>query len=165
VFGPESWTLSQSYFIGHLEDRPEPQLEITPGETIDELEDLEETAIGKPYTVGGGNGSAYSGPVDEAALIDAIVKGASYHPGAMSLLGRWARQGVALREAEQRLRTAFECVFPADRDERWQQRHTVRHGRAVAALLRARVHHVAWGVAWLAAGLLDRRRAMKCNSV
>jgi hypothetical protein len=123
AFSAESWVLSQCFYVGRVDGRPEPEIEITPGLLIDELEELDQTAIGKPHTVGNGNSAAYSGPVNEAALLEAIMRGESYHPAAMRLLGSWARKGVPLTEAEARLRMAFECVAGRDRDDRWRQRY------------------------------------------
>lgn len=61
-------------------------------------------------------------PVDEQGLIEAIISGANYHRASLSLLGRWASTGIGLIEARDRLVTAFECVFPGDRDQRWHDR-------------------------------------------
>jgi hypothetical protein len=38
------------------------------------------------------------------------------------LLGHWAVRGVAMLDAKARLVEAFECVTPADRDQRWHDR-------------------------------------------
>jgi hypothetical protein len=123
IFGPESWVLSQCFYIGRVDGSVVPQTAITPGETIDLMDELDQTAIGKPHTAGTCNSATYIGPVDEQALIEAIVKRESYHVAAMRLLGCWARKGVHLMEAEARLHMAFECVAAWDRDDRWHQRY------------------------------------------
>src|SRR6516162_7354584 len=65
---------------------------------------------------------AHAGPFDEAALIEAVRSGASYHRAALSALAHWAHQGSGMLEAEARLRKLFEDVFPPDRDHRWHDR-------------------------------------------
>jgi len=87
---------------------------------IDLLAVLDAGAIGKPSPAG--NGANGAGPFDEAALIEAVRSGASYHRAALSLLAHWAHQGSGMLEAEARLRGLFEDVFPPDRDHRWHDR-------------------------------------------
>jgi putative DNA primase/helicase len=49
VLGPESWTLSQAFYYGHVNGNPAPRVEIVDGlQTIDQADELDETAIGKP---------------------------------------------------------------------------------------------------------------------
>jgi hypothetical protein len=124
IFAAESWTLSQAYYYGSVDHNPDHRVELVDGEPIDTLHELDQIAIGRPGTKAPGNGADTSstGPADEAALIEQIVTGASYHTAAIRLLGLWAHQGVAMIAAEQRLRAIFGGVFPPDRDERWQSR-------------------------------------------
>jgi hypothetical protein len=91
----------------------------------DELDALDDIAISKP------NGSVYSNgkpingaPLNEQELLEAIISGANYHRASLSLLGHWASTGIGVIEAREQLVVAFECVFPADRDERWRTRVT-----------------------------------------
>jgi AAA domain len=125
IFAAESWALSQSYYFGRVNRNPDHRVEIGDGQTIDALDELDQIAIGKPQTqptLGNGLARGAGGVVDEAVLIEQICTADAYHTPAMRLLGSWAHQGVAMVEAEQRLRTAFECVFPLDRDDRWRSR-------------------------------------------
>jgi hypothetical protein len=124
IFAAESWTLSQSYYFGSVNRNPDHRVEIVDGQTIDELDELDQIAIGKPQTdPSRGNGTdRMSGPVDEKALLVQIYTAEAYHTPAMRLLGSWARQGVGLVEAERRLRSAFDDAFPLDRDDRWRSR-------------------------------------------
>jgi hypothetical protein len=125
VFAAESWSISQSYFFGSVDHNPNHRVEIVDGEYIDELDDLDFIAIGKPATNTTGSNGAKPGRAvgaDEAALLEQIITGESYHTAAIRLLGLWARQKVPMLEAEQRLRAAFEGVFSPDRDERWHAR-------------------------------------------
>ncbi len=121
----ESWTLSQSYFFGSVADNPDHRVELVEGQPIDVLDDLDEIWRGKPDTklAAKDNGAGRTqGAVDEAALIEEIRSGASYHMAAIRLIGTWARAGIAMMAAEARLRAFFEDVFPPDRDERWRDR-------------------------------------------
>jgi hypothetical protein len=88
---------------------------------IDQLDELDAIAIGKPNGAGGGE-TAGSGPVDVEALEAAIVSGESYHLPCARVAGYWRRLGVPLFDAHDRLVQLFDQVFPADRDNRWQAR-------------------------------------------
>ena len=119
VLSAESWTRSQSYYFGAVAHNPEHRVKLIEGQRLDELDDLDLTALGKPGTKSTGPGEP-AGPADEDALLDQIVTGKSYHTTAVRLLGVWARRGVAMLEAERRLREAFETA-PLH-DQRWQAR-------------------------------------------
>lgn len=59
IFASESWTLSQSYYYGSVNRSPHHRVEVIEGQTIDELDELDEIAIGKPAgTTGNANGAA-----------------------------------------------------------------------------------------------------------
>ena len=90
------------------------------GTPIDLLDELDIDAIGKPGATS--NGANGAGAFDEAALIEAVRSGASYHRAALSLLAHCSHQGSGMLEAEARLRGLFEDVFPPDRDQRWRDR-------------------------------------------
>jgi hypothetical protein len=119
TFDPASWSLSQSYYFGRVHGAAPPLVEIVGDQCVDRLDELDAIAVRKPNGI---HGNGTTGPTDEQALIDAIVSGANYHQASMSLLGRWASAGIGMVEAKERLVTAFECVFPADRDQRWRDR-------------------------------------------
>ena len=120
IFAVESWTLSQSYFFGRITGNPGPLVAVIDGMPIDRLDELDRIWRGKPNGVG--NGAACSGRFDEQALLAALIGGENYHRASVSLVGKWAYAGVSMLEAQRRLTTAFECVFPPDRDARWHSR-------------------------------------------
>ena len=125
VFAGESWTLSQSYYFGSVKRSPAHRVVIVEGEPLDRLDELARIARPKPATqmaAGSSSRGTADGPVDEAALLELIRSGASYHNAAIRLIGHWARGGAAYLEAGQKLRAAFDGVFPADRDQRWNDR-------------------------------------------
>jgi RecA-family ATPase len=129
IFAAESWTLSQSYYFGAVNNNPAHRVEIIDGQPIDELDELDEGWTGKPGTrpAGTGNGADTSPPwtsgqFDEVELLEEIRTGTNYHTAAMRLLGSWAQQGVSMVAAQKRLLDAFESVFPPDRDARWRAR-------------------------------------------
>jgi hypothetical protein len=122
IFSAESWALSQAYYFGSVDHNPAHQVALIEGLPIDRCDELDRIAIGKPHTEAKPGNGLDPGPADEAALLEEIRTGHSYHQPAIRLLGLWVHQGVGLIEAEQRLRAAFDCVFPLDRDQRWQTR-------------------------------------------
>ena len=124
IFSGESWTLSQSYYYGSVASNPSHKVEVVDGTPIDLHDELDEIWQGKPNTspATGTKGEQYSGPLDEAAQLQQIVSGDSYHEAQVRLLGKWAFHGVPLVEARQRLVAAMEQMLPADRDARWEKR-------------------------------------------
>jgi hypothetical protein len=119
VLSAESWTRSQAYYFGAVDHNPEHRVELIEGQTLDELDELDLIALGKPASKSMGPG-APTGPADEPALIDQIITGASYHTAAIRLLGVWARHDVPMIEAERRLREAFDAA--PIHDQRWRDR-------------------------------------------
>jgi hypothetical protein len=124
IFADESWTLSQSYYIGRIEGKPPPLVEITRGLTIDQLDALDGKAIGRsrPNGRNGGNGKARDSAIDAEKLLAAIVAGEKYHWPSISLLGYWAHHGISMVAARERLVAAFDRVCPSLRDKRWHDR-------------------------------------------
>ena len=123
IFADESFTLSQSYYFGHIAGSRDHRVELIDGTCIDLLDELDEIAIGKPN--GGGNGHAPNGhsrPIDEAALSEDIVSGKTYHRSAIRLVGYWAMLGVPLLDAKARLEALFDSVPEDKRDQKWRAR-------------------------------------------
>jgi putative DNA primase/helicase len=120
VFAAESWTLSQAYYFGAVNDNPAHLVDVVKGTPIDQCDELDELWQGKPDTKG--NGNFASGPADEYALLSAIVSGENYHVASTRLVGKWAQQGVPFLDAQKRLFDAFDQVDAFARDARWQQR-------------------------------------------
>ena len=119
----ESWTLSQSYYFGSVNNNPSHHVEVIDGTPIDLLDELDEIWCGPPETKPGYTATKI-GPLDEVALLGAIAEGRSYHEASVRLLGRWARNGVPYMDARARLIDAMEHVFPLDRDDRWRERRS-----------------------------------------
>jgi hypothetical protein len=79
---PESWTLSQAHYYGKALDNLDPDFRVIHivGQPIEELHELQETAIGKPGTrsefAGGRRGSGGPGTADHwRALLGDVEKG------------------------------------------------------------------------------------------
>lgn len=93
----ESWTLSQAYYYGAVEGRPEPQIEIVDGTaTLDRCDELDETAIGKP------NGSADGHdqpPGNPEAPIEDIVAALEVIPNDDLQWLEWNAMGMAVWRA------------------------------------------------------------------
>lgn len=95
--GDESFTLSQSYYYGHLIEAAEWRVQMVEGRCIDLLDNLDASAIGKSGTQPkqGGNG-----PDPEFQVIDLnemmrrFMTGESLHPSILRIVGKWARDSV-----------------------------------------------------------------------
>ncbi|NRP70186.1 Regulatory protein RepA [Ensifer psoraleae] len=114
-----SFTLSQSYYGGNVTGRPKVRTYLVDGRHVDTASDLDATAKWKR---GREKGAANDNGFDEAAYLDAIATGESYHPAAIALAGKWATAGVSYIEAMKRLRAAFDRVPEEGRDSRWKER-------------------------------------------
>src|SRR4051794_21881908 len=102
IFAAESFTLSQSYYYGHLTESRDYLVKVIDGTCIDLLDELDIIAIGKPNGAAG-NGHAPNGsggPVDEDALAEEIIRGTSYHTPCVRLVGKWAQAGVPFLDAQ-----------------------------------------------------------------
>jgi hypothetical protein len=124
LFAVESWTLSQAYFFGAVNGNPAHRVETVEGAPIDLCDELDKIWRGKPDTAKPQSGNSHfeKGPVDENALLAAIINGESYHASCTRLAGKWAQESVPFLDAQQRLYDAFERVDAFGRDARWQQR-------------------------------------------
>jgi hypothetical protein len=117
----ESFTISQSYYYGSVADNPHHKTTLIPGTPVDPRTELDAAAMGKARGGAAGFGGR-DGPVDEAALRDAIRSSKAFHNAALTLVGRWAQQGVTRTISEQRLAALFDAVPVAQRDGRWEAR-------------------------------------------
>lgn len=115
---PASFTMSQSFYAGNVTGRLKVKTYLVEGRYVDTASDLDAGARWKQ----GREKSANDNGFDEAAYLDAIATGESYHPAAIALAGKWAADGVPYIEAMQRLRAAFDRVSEEDRDSRWKER-------------------------------------------
>jgi biotin operon repressor len=121
IFAAESFVLSQSYYYGSVAGNPHHRAVLIEGTPIDLHHELDATAKGKAR--GGDEGSGGSdGPVDEAGLMDQIRSGESYHPAAITLIGRWAFDGQPYATAAKRIQALFDATPEAGRDQRWKAR-------------------------------------------
>jgi len=116
----ESFVLSQSYYAGGVEGRPPVQTFLADGRYLDEADDLDAGAMGKPGTIGGTGGTGER--LDEAAALEAIRNAENFHVSAVRLAGHWAAQGEPLLRVGEKLRAAFNEVPEAERDSRWYDR-------------------------------------------
>jgi len=163
IFAGESWTLSQSYYFGSVASNPSHIVEIIEGQTIDEHDDLDVVAIGKPASAAGADTSA--GKVgqdgrDDAELIRGIVSGEHLHVELVALAARYVARGIPGRTICGLLQGLMLSHPPASRDARWQDRFD-DIGRTVASARskfkgNAEAHRKA--VARLALSLVRRRQ-------
>jgi hypothetical protein len=126
-FGPESWVLSQSFFIGHIANSPSPRVLLVDGDlTIDQAGMLDRNARGRPRK---GNeadqrGFAFDTGTPNSTNVDADVEavrtGRGSHDALVRLAGRWAAAGMAADDISAALRTLLLARGPAGRDANWQ---------------------------------------------
>lgn len=116
----ESFTLSQGYYFGSVNNNPDHRVELIDGTTIDQHDDLDEIWTGKPGTkeAGSTGTTPKSGPIDEAEMIRQITAGESYHEPMMALAGSWATAGIGYVDVDKRLRDMMEAVPLEKRDAR-----------------------------------------------
>jgi hypothetical protein len=132
-FGPESWVLSQPYFIGSVAGTPPPRVWLVDGaRTIDQATDLDVTARGKPSN---GNGAAAqcgstpmfafdAGNADSTNAdveVEAIRTGRGSHDALVRPAGRWAAAGMGADDIAAALRALLLARDPISRDAKWQK--------------------------------------------
>jgi hypothetical protein len=121
TLGAENWSLSQSYYYGHVVGVPFESY-LSDGEVcVDEI-DLD--AIAQPFRAqskgpGTKPGSPDFGNMDQTELLEVIKSGEHYWRPAKCLLTLWARQGVSEADAESNLGAAFDAVPQPKRDKKW----------------------------------------------
>jgi hypothetical protein len=120
VIGPESFTLSQSYLYGHLEDRPF-KVEVVEGRCIDEADDLDASAIGKSGSKpnGTGNGHDWEPAADISELSRRILTGETLHPSVISIAGSYAARGESRRACLDYIGLAFTAAHQPRYGGRW----------------------------------------------
>ena len=98
IISQESWTLSQSYYFGRVNQNPLHQVRPIEGSHIDLLDHLDEGWWGKETVLelSAGASTTAGRPFNEQELLDQIVTGESYHVACIRLLGRWARAGLPM---------------------------------------------------------------------
>jgi hypothetical protein len=131
-FGPESWVLSQAYFIGSVAGTPPPRVWLVDSSrTIDQATDLDAAARGKPSKGNGAPAQCGSAPLftidagnansaNVVAEMEAIRTGCGSHDALVRLAGRWAAAGMGADDIAAVLRTALLARDPAGRDANWQ---------------------------------------------
>ena len=124
IFADESWTLSQAYYFGSVNNYHAHRVAVIDGIPIDQADELDKVWIGKNDTKPTLNGKTNCTKIDPAALLQAIRDGKSYHRPMVRLLGHYARSGTSMLIARGLLIDAMNSVFPPDRDARWQDRMT-----------------------------------------
>ncbi len=138
---PESWTQSQSYYIGRVGDAPQHRVIEVDGDFIDLRADLDVTAKPKPPSAKRivqrkprrkGNGAAPPEqevlfaadlPIDVYAELCALGDTAEgIHNALVRLCGRFAAEGMSKRTAIAVLHAAFDSRPADQRDARWEAR-------------------------------------------
>ncbi len=118
------WTLSQAYYFGSVNHSPAHRVELVDGEPIDDLDELDQIAIGPAEPPRGrareaGDGSGARGDAD---LVRRIVTGDGYHTELCALAARYIGRGIDPRAVGDVLRGLMLAQNEPERDERWQDR-------------------------------------------
>ena len=113
----ESFTLSQAFFIGHLNGHSY-QIEIIPGDCIDQRADLDEGAIGRSHTRTNGGGFGEPEHIDKQAIIDEMVSGKTFHTNIGRLAGPMFANGQTLDDVV----SFFAAIVGVANQERYQGR-------------------------------------------
>jgi hypothetical protein len=122
IFARESWTLSQAYYYGSVANNPAHRVELIDGCCIDQLDELDEIALGPPGVASGEIGEAGSDGRVDAELIRRIVTGDGYHPEMCALAARYVGRGLRAAPVADILRGIMLAWPEADRDARWHER-------------------------------------------
>jgi RecA-family ATPase len=108
IIAPESFTLSQSYYCGHLEGAEHHRVVVVNGTPIDTHAELEAGSIGKGGRSGGnGSSSTTTDYVELEELIRRIVVGEALHTSVTSIAGKYARAGWPIEACTELVRSAF----------------------------------------------------------
>jgi|SRR5262245_19373879 len=120
VVAPESFVLSQSYYLGHLANGGEFRAEVIEGRHIDLCTELDAGAIGKPgHKPGDGNGAYHHADLEENKRL--LLSGMSLHPCAMSIAGTWAKRGDSRAACKEYIRVLIDAANQTRYIGRWDQ--------------------------------------------
>ena len=125
VLNPESWTLSQFYYLGSVVGGHPIEVLISDDNEryIDEADELDLTAIGKPKPKPKpGAAPDDIDSLDEDELGDLIKGGISFWAPTKRLIPIWIAAGVTEADAETNLRALFQAVPQAQRTPKWRKR-------------------------------------------
>ena len=109
----ESFTLSQSYYYGSVNNNPAHRAELIDGDYIDLRNDLDAGALGK-------QGKKKDARISDETYIAEIRSGAVYHTGLLTLSSRRAAAGWSGEQIEQMLQDLLN-QSEGPRDSRWQK--------------------------------------------
>lgn len=120
VLAGESFVLSQSYYAGSVKGRDPVRTILVEGDYIDQRDDLDQHAIGKPGRTTKTDHEKET--LDEEASLRQIETGDVMHTNMVALAGKWSAKGIGYGDAEKRLRKALEKIPEEKRDARWHER-------------------------------------------
>jgi hypothetical protein len=128
IFSHESWTLSQAYYFGNIDGQSPARTAQIYGHTLDQLDDLDATAITRPAGLRrGGDGAASNDPGsdarDDSELIRRVITGEGYHPEMCALAARYIGTGMKPDAVAEVLRGLMMSMPAPVRDDRWRHRY------------------------------------------
>ena len=127
IFSHESWTLGQAYYFGNIDGQPPARTAQVYGHTLDQLDDLDATAIARPAGPRrGAEGAASNDPGsdarDDSELIRRVITGEGYHPEMCALAARYIGTGMKPDAVAEVLRGMMMSMPESARDDRWRHR-------------------------------------------
>jgi len=125
IFAHESWTLSQSFYFGRVNDNPSHQVEVIHGTSIDQHDDLDEIWRGKPgHNAAGRIGErANKEPREDAELIRCIISAEHFHIELCALAARYIARGIPPGTVSDILSGIMLSHPEGSRDGRWYDRY------------------------------------------
>jgi hypothetical protein len=133
ILARESWTLSQSFYIGAIANAPDHRAELVEGQYIDELDELDLIAIDKPNDHRAAAGEPGRDLRGDADLIRRIVTGKGFHCELTALAARYIGRNVDADTVSDLLRGLMLAIPEDARDERWRARFSSIEGLIVSA--------------------------------
>lgn len=125
IFSTESWTLSQAYYFGSINQNPSHRVELIEGLPIDAHDDLDEIWRGKPGASKNTDGANQLGTHEDredAELVRCIATGDHWHVELCALAARYIGRDIPATTVEGLLRGMMLAHPEVVRDERWLDR-------------------------------------------
>ena len=128
IFDGASFTMSQSYYFGYVVNGAGAvsahRVETVDGDCVDELDSLDETAIGKGKKKSNGGGDYRAEFVELEEHFGNILSGKSLHPSVTAIAGKMALRKTARETCIELVKSLFDsCPDPRYHDpkERWPE--------------------------------------------
>ena len=124
IFADESFTLSQSYYLGHLVECTEYRVELVDGKYLDHCVNLDQVARGKSTHAKqdglGSNGAAHE-RTNTNELAHRIMSGENLHTSVGPIAGSYAGRGIPFTACVDFIGLAFDSAHQPRYGGRWDE--------------------------------------------